>query len=276
MEIFYVEEVIIASWVLALDFIDREFYHFEMTISDSEIQWLEFDLFQDFSKLQHASLLRHGGYSKGPYESLNLGLNSEDEYASQNLNRITETFSLSHLVWAEQCHSSDIQQVTQRNQEHSFVCDGLSTGAAGLTLMIRHADCQAAIFYDPIHHAVANVHSGWRGNVQNIYAKTIAHMGEQYGSKPEDLLVGISPSLGPESAEFILYKTELPESFWKFQKTENHFDFWEISRMQLEQCGVLSHHIEIAGICTYSNPEDYFSYRRDRITGRHGTIVTLL
>ena len=141
--------------------------------------------------------------------------------------------------------------------------------------MMKHADCQAAIFYDPVHHALANVHSGWRGNVKNIYQTTILKMASVFGTKPQDLLVGISPSLGPQHAEFKNYKVEFPEHFWSFQVCPEYFDLWAIARHQLEEAGVLPYHIEIAGICTYANKEDCYSYRRDKVTGRHATLAML-
>ena len=87
--------------------------------------------------------------------------------------------------------------------------------------------------------------------------------------------MGISPSLGPQSAEFTHYRHELPESFWAFQINPNYFNFWEISRWQLETEGILPHHIQIAEIDTRSTPEDYFSYRREKISGRHGSFIEL-
>ncbi len=116
--------------------------------------------------------------------------------------------------------------------------------------MIRHADCQATIFYDPEHNAIANVHCGWRGNVQNIYRATAFEMRKTFSSKPENILVGISPSLGPEKSEFINYRKEFPESFLPYEIKPTYFDLWAISRMQLEASGILPHHIEVASICT--------------------------
>ena len=142
--------------------------------------------------------------------------------------------------------------------------------------MIKHADCQAAIFYDPVHKALANVHCGWRGNVKNIYRVAVQKMKFTFGTNPKDLLVGISPSLGPDHSEFIHYQTEWPEEFWRFQVRPNYLDLWAIARDQLEQCGLLPHHIEVAGICTFANPQDFFSHRRDKITGRHATVAMLL
>ena len=61
----------------------------------------------------------------------------------------------------------------------------------------------------------------------------------------------------PRNAEFKNFKQEFPEAFWKFQFQPEYFDLWAIARMQLEQCGVLSHHIEIARICTFENEKDF-------------------
>src|SRR5262249_11397000 len=98
---------------------------------------------------------------------------------------------------------------------------------------------------------------------------------QAFGSRPEDLLVGISPSLGPHSAEFKNYRTEFPQELWGFQVRPEYFDLWALARHQCEECGILPQHIEIAEICTYANPEDYFSYRRDGVTGRNATVAAL-
>lgn len=151
--------------------------------------------------------------------------------------------------------------------------------------MIRkqHGDVQwlefellASFFYDPIHRAVATVHCGWRGQVCNIYAKVIAAMKKAYGSNPADLHVAISPSLGPQHAEFVHYRVEFPEPFWQFRVGDSHFDLWALAVWQLKQAKILGSHIQVAEICTYANREDCFSYRRGkRTTGAHGTVAVL-
>ena len=141
--------------------------------------------------------------------------------------------------------------------------------------MVKHADCQAMILYDPLQKALAVVHSGWRGSVQNIYSQVVQAMKENYGCQPPHLLAGISPSLGPQAAEFINYRQELPESFWPFQIKPNYFDFWAISQAQLLACDSSSENIEIARMCTYANPADCFSHRRDRQVDRHHTIACM-
>jgi polyphenol oxidase len=240
------------------------------------VEWLEFELFADHPGLIHGIFLRHGGVSEGPFSSLNAGGRAGDDPQKTEMNRaqMKKALNIQHFVSGCQVHGDEVVWVKQSDQELGD-CDGLITQTQNLALMIKHADCQAAIFYDPIHHALGNVHCGWRGNVKNIYRNTVKKMGEIFGSRPEDLLVGISPSLGPNHSEFKNYKTEFPEEFWRFQVRPEYFDLWAIAKFQLESCGILPHHIQIAEICTFANDRDCFSYRRDKPTGNHATLAAL-
>jgi copper oxidase (laccase) domain-containing protein len=88
------------------------------------------------------------------------------------------------------------------------------------------------------------------------------------------LFAAISPSLGPCCGEFVNYHQELPEAFHGYQIRPNYFDFWAISKDQLRDSGVRSEQIEIAEKCTVCE-EDYFSYRRDGVTGRFASVIGL-
>lgn len=239
------------------------------------IEWLEFEQLCSIPHLAHGVFLKKGGESTGPFASLNLGGGTGDnpEIIRHNREKIKALLGCEELVSGRQCHKTAIKLLPLNQDEP---CDGLMTRENGQGLLIKHADCQAAIFYDPINKAIANIHCGWRGNVQNIYAHAVDYLKKEIDSKPENLLVSISPSLGPCCAEFVNYKTELPASFWDCQVRPTYFNLWEISRMQLLEKGVVAHHIEVAGICTCCHFQDFFSYRRDKITGRNGTVVVLL
>lgn len=248
-----------------------------------QIEWLEFELLADFPKVKHAVFLRQGGHSQGSFASLNTALNGGDdpEHVKANLQLIQD--QLKHeirdwkqLVWSHASHGKALTHVQKNSSQALMHFDGLITSTPLVTLMMKHADCQIALFYDPIHHACANVHAGWRGSVANIYKEAVHHMQQTFGSNPADLLVCISPSLGPDEAEFIHYRSELPEEFWHFQIRPTYFDFWSISEYQLHALGILPHHIEIARLSTYANAQDYFSHRRDKDTGRNATCITLL
>lgn len=248
-----------------------------------QLEWLEFDLLSDLPRVKHAVFLRHGGCSEGPFASLNVSFHHGDRYEHVNINleRIqtqlkNEVPGWKRLVWGKAIHGKLIAYIDDQSPQEMIDFDGLITKTPGITLMMRHADCQVILFYDPQHHVVANIHAGWRGTVANICQETIQQMRDEFGSRPEELLVCITPSLGPDEAEFMHYRSELPEEFWSFQVRPTYFDFWSISEHQLQAAGILPHHIEIARLSTYSNPHDFFSHRRDKITGRHATCITLL
>lgn len=244
------------------------------------IEWLEFELLSEFSNLSHGVLLRHGGFSTDSFGSLNLGFSLdnpiENEQVKMNRQKVQKVLGLNNFNDCKLEHGDTIIEITPHISECRPICDALSTKQLNISLFITHADCQAALFYDPKNRVIANVHAGWRGNVKNIYEKTVNHMREQYGSKPQNLLVCVSPSLGPQEAEFVHYRSELPEKFWKYQIKPHYFDLWNISKDQLTEAGVLEDHIQIAGISTLSNPKDFFSYRREKVSGRNATFITQL
>lgn len=245
-------------------------------IKKHSLVWLEFELLEEFSRLKHAMFLRSGGYSEGCFASLNFDDRQDmPENVRKNEALAYSYLPLEQVYAAEQCHAVSIVNIDIDSPALVPDCDALTTSCKGAGLLMTHADCQVTLIYDPIGHAIASVHAGWRGLVAGIYEKTIRRMEAVYGSKPSDLLFCVSPSLGPEASQFIHYKTEFPSSFWDFQFKPFYFDLWAIAEKQAKQAGILSHHIEIARLCTYNNPEDFFSYRRDKKTGRHGTLVVL-
>jgi YfiH family protein len=248
-----------------------------MECDKAKIEWLEFDLLEPFPHVTHGVFLRHGGTSKGQCATLNVGEGTSDNPESVKANRelLRKAVQVPRIIFPHQTHGTNVQRITPKNLDKLPQADALFTTEKNIALGVAHADCQAAIFYDPVHEAIAVVHAGWRGNVNNIYARTLEAMQRDIGTQPQNLLVCISPSLGPDHAEFKNYKQEFPQDFWTFQVKPHHFDLWAVSRKQLSSLGILDKNIEVAEICTYCNQDEYFSHRRDKDTGRHGTVVAL-
>ncbi|MBS0629646.1 MAG: peptidoglycan editing factor PgeF [Verrucomicrobia bacterium] len=217
------------------------------------IEWLEYQQLQEFPEVIHGVFFRN--------------LNCRD---AESLKTIQEVFGLEKLIRGNHTHGNVVTEAAA-----DLECDGLVTTEKNIGLVSGHADCQIAIFFDPVRKVIANVHSGWRGSVKNIYANAVDYLKQKHRCNPADLLVGIGPSLGPEKAEFINHQIELPPEFLPFQVRENYFDFWEISQKQLREVGVLEHHIEVSGICTYCEENEFFSHRREKKTGRNATVVAL-
>jgi YfiH family protein len=199
----------------------------------------------------------------------------EQDAVASNRRKAFSLFSATSIHEMQQVHGDTIRFVDATSPSVLADCDALLTQTPGCALVVKHADCQAAILFDPHQNAIAAVHCGWRGSVLNIYAATIAAMIEKFGSNPTDLRVAISPSLGPDAAEFQNFRDELPESFWSYGDCKHYFDFWELSQDQLLSAGVERQNIENLRLCTYSDSEKFFSYRRERVTGRHATAVML-
>jgi len=230
-------------------------------------------------QLSHGVFLRSGGVSPPPYDSLNISYHVGDQPGNVRANRrkIQEELSLPFLVSAKQVHGKKIHRVTEtpaKTESELDGYDGLLTDIPGVALMIQQADCQAVLLYDPACPAVANIHVGWRGSVADIIGETIRIMKEYYNTRAENLLAAISPSLGSCCAEFVNFRKELPRSLHGYQTRHNYFDFPAISRNQLTKAGVLPKNIETAGICTKCDP-NFFSYRRETITGRCCSVIGL-
>lgn len=138
--------------------------------------------------------------------------------------------------------------------------DGMITARTGISLHIKHSDCQAAFIYDIENHVIANVHCGWRSLLGNIYAQTINTMRRRYHSKPQNLFVLVAPSLGPQHAIYPDYQTLFPKSFFPFV-SNCHIDFRAIARKQFLELGVLKKNLYISDRCTYEEHTTFFSFR---------------
>lgn len=245
----------------------------------NNVSWLEFPRLQAIATVRHAVFLRHGGNSPAPWDSLNLANNvgDDEKWVETNRSTIQSILQAKRLVSCLQEHKTKALFIQEESDlSIAGTADILFTDKIGIALSIQHADCQAAIFYDPRHHALAVVHAGWRGSAANIYSAAVSGMQQRWDSRPSELIAAIGPSLGPCHAQFIHWRSELPEELWPFQCAPDYFDFWALSQTQLIQCGLKENNIEIARICTFCQAQDFFSYRRCSLTGRHATVAMLL
>ena len=233
---------------------------------------------------RHAMFTRQGGVSLFPFTGLNLSFGVGDDPAAvrENREKVKKLLKVRSLASAAQVHGDRVIVVKGLSHDHEYQdADALITGQKGVGLLIQQADCQAVLLHDPQRGVIAAIHNGWRGSVVNIIEKTVRAMEENFGTSAADLRAVISPSLGPCCAEFIHYAQEFPASFQQWQVTEHHFDFWRISRHQLQETGVPDRHIRATELCTVCN-KDFFSFRRasgkrrnSGITGRNGSVVAL-
>lgn len=245
------------------------------------IPCLQFPILAKCLQINHAVFTRKGGVSEPPYDSLNVASQNGDQrhFVTENRRRIGEILDGAALIFCSQVHGTDVRVISggrrELPDETAIRADALITDIPGAALMIQVADCQSILLCDSEKRVIANVHSGWRGSIGNIVGKTIRIMKETFGCRGEDILAGIAPSLGPCCAEFIHYRSEIPEAFWEYRVDDTHFDFWRITENQLKAEGILEEHIETSGLCTRCRTELFFSYRRQRVTGRFAAAIVL-
>lgn len=166
--------------------------------------------------------------------------------------------------------------------------DGVITNLPGIPLLTIHADCPPILFYDPEQRVIGAVHSGWRGTVAKISLETVRLMREQYRSRPENIVAGIGPSIGPccyQVGEPVL--SEVANAFGEATAKEllhpqtdgsYHFDLWQAIYITLLEAGLKPQNIEQGGTCTRCQPDHFFSYRATPIEERHnyGQFVALI
>jgi YfiH family protein len=256
--------------------------------AENGIRWLEFDSFQDLP-LKHGVFTRHGGVSPEPWKSLNIGGTVGDATANtrENKKRLLEALSIPidsvFDVW--QVHSADYILATKPrpvDEEHEKA-DIILTRVAGLTLLMRFADCVPILAYDPLHHAAGIAHAGWIGTSKDTAGSLIRAMQIEFDSIPSNIIAAIGPSIcqkhypvGDEVRE--IFKTVLPgkdRELFSHANGKAHLDLWKANEIQLKQCGVKQ--IEMADECTVCHNQDWFSHRMEQgKTGRFGALIQLL
>ena len=242
--------------------------------------------------LVHAVFDRKGGVSSPPFDTLNVGFSTGDDPAAvtENRNRILSYLGLPRALFLHQVHGSDILVLPSEETDPKLfwkpgmalptacaTADGVVTDMSGLALVIQVADCQALLLADPYKKVIANIHSGWRGSLKNIIGKCVDVMTGRFRCRPEDILAGISPSLGPCCAEFIHFRKEIPQHLWQYKQLDkDHFDFWALSCDQLLEKGLRHGHIMNMAVCTQCCAHLYFSYRNAKKTGRFACAIGIL
>lgn len=159
-------------------------------------------------------------------------------------------------VWhAEQVHGGAVAVVPQAAVPGQVVAgvDALVSGAPGVLLGIHVADCGAVYLVDRVSGAVGLAHSGKKGTEANIVGATVRAMGEAFGTRPEDLVVSLAPCIRPPAYEV---------------------DFAAEIGRQVVAAGVPAGQFFDCGVCTTSDPESFYSYRRE--LGRTGRMLALL
>ncbi len=152
--------------------------------------------------------------------------------------------------------------------------DGVCTNQKGIALLIKTADCQPVFLVDKQGACIAALHIGWRGNQKCFPTIAVKSFCSRYKIAAKDVLAVRGPSLCREHAQFRNFNEEWGNTFEKwFCKQDQTMDLWRLTVDQLVDGGILKEHIFSIDLCTYERPELFFSYRKDPLCGRQGSLI---
>lgn len=250
--------------------------------ADGGVPYLAFPALEETGLVRHAFSTRLGGVSEGKYATMNFTFTRGDDpnHVRENYRRMAAALGVDpdRMVLSWQTHTTNVRVVTEtdagkgigKDRDYEDV-DGLVTNVPGITLVTFYADCVPLYLVDPVNRAIGLSHSGWRGTVNRMGRVTVEAMGRAYGTKPEDLIACIGPSIcqdcfevGGEVVEEFhkafasCYWTELS---YKKGSGKHQLNLWRANQIVFEEAGVRPENIYTTDICTHCNPELLFSHR---------------
>lgn len=220
---------------------------------------------------------RRGGVSGAPWASLNLGSHVGDAPLAVAANRAALATHLDlcdEPCWLEQIHSDILLDLDDPRSTRRG--DAAITRIPGRVATVMVADCLPVLLCDRHGRQVAAVHAGWRGLHCELIKKTVA----AFDAPPAELIAWLGPAIGAAAyavgddlrARFLALDASHAEAFSR-PGAQWHMDLARIAHLQLAKLGVGSVHN--SGLCVHSDPENFFSYRRDGETGRMAAMVWL-
>ena len=223
---------------------------------------------------------RLGGVSHAPFNSLNLGLHVGDDPQNVLANRALLIQQLSlpcEPLWLNQVHGTNvvnIQEISTRNLV--IQADGSYSSRFGHVCAVMTADCLPVLLCNRQGTEVAAVHAGWRGLCDGVIEQALRF----FKSPSAELMAYLGPAIGPNIFEvgievrdvFVDKHIEAAQYFTHVREDKYLADLVGLAKLRLANAGIS--HIYSADICTFSDP-DYFSYRRDKQTGRLASLIWL-
>jgi polyphenol oxidase len=218
---------------------------------------------------------RAGGSSSGPYAGLNLGLRTGDDAGAVAANRARLRAALPQEPrWLRQVHGNAVA-IADALTTNMPEADASIARFPGTVCAVLVADCIPVLFTNGAGTVVAIAHAGWRGLAGGVIERTVAAIRGQ----PGDLLAYLGPGIGPQAFEvgpevreaFLAASPQDAAAFTAHAPGKWLADLYQLARRRLQHAGV--RRLFGGGICTYSDPARFYSYRRDRTTGRMAALI---
>lgn len=228
-------------------------------------------------RVQAAVTLRQGGVSPPPYDSMNPADHVGDtpQYVDENRRRLREALELpQEPFWLNQTHGTTVVDVDTAPDNHA---DGSVAFGPTRPCVVLTADCLPVLLCDLQGNRVAALHAGWRGLVAGILDAGVARL----NCPGDQLMAWLGPAIGPQAFEvgdevrraFVEHDARAVEAFLPGEGDKWLADLYVLARQRLAAAGVMR--VYGGGLCTVSDPERFFSYRRDGACGRMASLIWL-
>lgn len=229
--------------------------------------------------------LRQGGFSTSPYDDglgegvggFNVALHVGDEWQHVQQNRVLlRTFLPSEPVWLTQVHGTAVIDAARVKINAVPEADASFTTESGVVCAIQTADCLPVLFCDTAGQVVANAHAGWRGLADGVLENTVMRMREAGAG---EIMAWLGPAIGAEKFEvgedvlqaFISQDVKAQQAFKPTSAHKYLADIYMLARMRLKNIGI--NRVYGGNYCTMTNAQNFYSYRRDKMTGRIATVI---
>lgn len=221
---------------------------------------------------------RTGGVSQAPFDTLNLGDHVGDDPVAVADNRrfVAETLNLANTpLWLQQVHGVKVA----RHNVDNLGCPADASVSFEKTevCVVMTADCLPVLFCDRAGTRVAAAHAGWRGLCDGVLEETVRAL----GCEPTEILAWLGPAIGPQAFEvgdevraaFMAHHQQAAAAFKPLSEGKWLTDIYELGRQRLAAMGVVA--VYGGDLCTYTQQDLFFSFRRDGQTGRMASLIWL-
>ncbi|MCR9907819.1 peptidoglycan editing factor PgeF [Vibrio campbellii] len=218
---------------------------------------------------------RVGGFSTAPYQGLNLGAHVGDDLSIVEKNRdwlAQQAKMPSAPIWLNQTHSTVVAQVSDPTTQ-VLDADGVFTSSSQVVCSAMTADCLPVLLTNTQGTQVAAVHAGWRGLANGIVENAL----ELFSG---EVMAWLGPAIGPQAFEvgedvlqaFVDFDSQAHQAFTP-REAEGKWlaDMSKLATQRLNKFGITQ--VFDSGLCTFQEKEDFYSYRRDGVTGRQATFI---
>jgi purine-nucleoside/S-methyl-5'-thioadenosine phosphorylase / adenosine deaminase len=232
----------------------------------------------NLTNISHGFFTRHGGTSTGIYAGRNCGLGSDDlrAHVIENRGRTADDLNVprDQLLTLHQIHSATVITATEPwTPNDAPQGDAIVTATPGIGLGILTADCTPVLFADPANGVIGAAHAGWKGAVSGVLEETVDAM-VQLGAKRDQIIACIGPTIsqtnyevGPEFKKQFVDQAAEHTAYFIPSAREGHFQF-NLPGFVADQLGGLGlGEIEDSNLCTYADPDRFFSFRRTTHAG---------